>query len=148
MSTSTMASRKSCGTADSAATTSSWERRSSTRSSSTFPTRTIDVEVRQDAEKPGAQIRAGRVGAPAAKRPRIGLLHQVLRLLARGDQATGDPVNLVGKFECLLFETDTVTRFGGQPARLGIARDLAHPGHPTSRAESNDPAPRRIPQAV
>ena len=109
MSTSTITSRKSCGTADSAATMSSWRQalddpllvevavagrrlepvveevvallqrlrlRRALRAAAA-----IDVEVGQDAEQPGAEVRAGREAPPAPESACIGLLHQVLGLL-------------------------------------------------------------------
>ena len=87
MSTSTTTSRKSCGTSESASTTSFCDSRSTTRSSSRLrrparlelvveevvaflerlrvgrallPAAAVDVEVRQDPQQPGAQVRPGR----------------------------------------------------------------------------------------
>ena len=50
-----------------------------------LPAPAVDVEVRQDAHEPGAEVRARGVGAPAAKGPRIGLLDEILGLLAASD---------------------------------------------------------------
>jgi len=46
----------------------------------------VDVEVRKDAEQPGAQIRPGLERAPAAEGARVGVLNEILRALARAAQ--------------------------------------------------------------
>ena len=136
MSTSTITSRKSCGTAESAATTSSCESRSTTRSCvadrlarrllelvvevvvaflerlhlgrALLAPAAVDVEVREDPEEPRAQVRPRRVRAPAAERPRIRLLHQVLGLLAAADETPRHPVDLIRELERFLLEPHAV----------------------------------------
>src|SRR5579864_5153688 len=50
----------------------------------------VDVQVRQDAQQPGTQIRAGLVRAPAAKGPRVRLLDEVFGLFARAGEMARD----------------------------------------------------------
>src|SRR6266545_3763499 len=85
----------------------------------------VDIEVREDAEQPGAQVRAGSERAPAPKCPRIRLLHQVLGLLAGADQVPRNPENLVGQLQRLFFETNAITRLLGDAPGLCLGR-LAH----------------------
>ena len=92
-------------------------------------TAAIDVEVREDAEEPRAHVRAGRVRLPAAKGARVGLLDEILCLLARRDETTGNAVDLICKLERLLLEADAVTGFCRELARLGFTL-LCHPSHP------------------
>ena len=49
----------------------------------------VDVQVRQNPEQPRTQVRAGRVLAPRAESPLIGLLDEILGLLARARRAGG-----------------------------------------------------------
>ena len=93
----------------------------------------IDVEVREDAEKPRAHVRSGRVRLPAAEGAGIRLLDEILGLLARGDEATRDAVDLICKLERLLLEADAVTGICRQLAWFGFAL-LCHPGHPIPAA--------------
>src|SRR5262249_46363141 len=55
----------------------------------------IDVEVREDAKQPRTEIRARGERLPTPKRPRIGLLHEILCLLTRADESPRNPVDLV-----------------------------------------------------
>ena len=80
--------------------------------------RPVDVQVREDAEQPGAQVRAGLVRAPAPERPRVGLLHQILGLLTRPDQPPGDVVDLVGELERFLLEAHPPARIVRELPRL------------------------------
>ena len=47
----------------------------------------VDVEVREDAHEPGPEVRPRRVGAPAPEGARVGLLDEVLGLLAASRRA-------------------------------------------------------------
>ena len=97
------------------------------------PAAAVDVEVREDAEEPRAHVRAGRVRLPAAKGARVGLLDEILGLLARGNEAAGNAVDLVCKLKRFLLEADAVTGLCRQLARLGFAF-LCHPSHPIPAA--------------
>src|SRR4030081_1310286 len=57
----------------------------------------IDVEVREDAKEPRAEVRPRRVRLPAAEGPRVGLLHQVLRLLFGARDASCHAIDLICK---------------------------------------------------
>src|SRR5438477_425567 len=83
------------------------------------------------------------VGTPTAKRPRVCLLHQVFRLLARRDETPRHPVHLVGELESLFFEANAVTGLRRQLARLGIASGLAHPATLAS-VRKRTVGPRRL----
>src|SRR4029453_3163060 len=84
----------------------------------------VDVEVREDPEQPGAQVRAGRERAPAAEGALIGLLDEVLGLLAGVDEPARDPEDLIGELERLLLEAHAVARLVGDAAPLGV--DVGH----------------------
>ncbi len=79
----------------------------------------VDVEVRQDPQEPRAEVRARRVRAPAAERPRVRLLDEVVRLLARAREMPRDAVDLVGEAERLLLEADAVARLDGEALASG-----------------------------
>ena len=166
MSTRTSTSRKSCGTAESASTTSSCESRSTTASWSDarlargllelvveevvaflerlhlrralLAAAAVDVQVGQDPQQPGAQVRPGRVRVPAAERPRVRLLHQVFRLLATADEPSGDAVDLISELKRFLLESHAVACLGGQLAGLG-RRHFAHAGHPSKASFQQAP---------
>ena len=70
----------------------------------------VDVQIREDAQQPGAQVRPGRVRLPAAERPRVGLLHQVLGLFLGARDASSHAVNLICKRKRLLLEVDAIAR--------------------------------------
>src|SRR5262249_31098901 len=112
-----------------------------------LPAPTVDVEIREDTKQPGPEIRARREGAPAAERPRIGLLDEVLSLLACRDEAPGNAIDLAGVLERLLLEAHTVTGVRSQTPRLAFARRLAHPDKlPTKWG--NPLVPPRAPSSV
>src|SRR5581483_3411824 len=64
----------------------------------------VDVQIREDAEQPCAEVRARLVLLPRAERARVRLLHQVLCLLARADEPAGDAIDLIAELERFLFE--------------------------------------------
>ena len=78
----------------------------------------VEVQVGEDPQQPGAQVRAGRVGAPAPERPRIRLLHQLFRLLSRPDQASRHAIDLVSELERLLLEAHPIARLARDPAGI------------------------------
>ena len=82
------------------------------------PAAAVDVEVREDPEEPGAEVRPRRVGLPAPERSRIRVLHQILCFLSGGDEPSCDPVDLVGERESLFLEAHPIACFGRDPARL------------------------------
>src|SRR5262249_9748831 len=87
----------------------------------------VDVDVREDPEQPGPEVRAGLVLPPGAERTGVRLLHQVLRLLAGADQSAGNAVDLVTELQRLLFEANAVARVLRNPARIwGGRRAVAH----------------------
>ena len=59
-----------------------------------------------------------RVRLPAPERPRVGVLHQILGFLSGRDEASCDPVDLVGEREGLLLEANPIARLRRDPARL------------------------------
>ena len=69
----------------------------------------VDVQVREDAQQPGAQVRAGLVLLPGAEGACVGVLHEVLGLLAGAGEPPGDAVDLVAQLERLFLEANTVT---------------------------------------
>ena len=87
-------------------------------------TASVDVEVGEDAHEPGSEVRARRVRAPAPEGPRVRLLDEVLGLLARGHETTRYAVNLVGQLENLLFETSAIAGLLGDPT--GVCLGLGH----------------------
>ena len=91
----------------------------------------VDVQVGQDPEQPGTQVRSRRVGTPRAESPRVRLLHQVLRFLPRGHEPPCDTVHLVGQVERFLLEANAVARLLGELPRIGFGRHVAHRGHPS-----------------
>ena len=86
----------------------------------------VDVEVREDAHEPRAQIRARRIGAPAAEGPRVGLLDEVLGLLARRDEPSRDPIDLIRQLQHLLLEANTLARLFCDATSIGLGRALTH----------------------
>ena len=103
----------------------------------------VDVEVRENAEEPRAQVRAGLEGLPGAKRAGVRLLHQILSFLSTGHEPPCDPVDLVGQLQRLFLEANAVASLFGQLSRLRLGSGLAHRGHPTKcrfSARNEDPA--------
>src|SRR5258708_4108455 len=105
----------------------------------------VDVEVREDPEEPGAQVRAGLVLLPRAKSSAVRVLDKILGLLSRSDEPTCDAVDLIAELERFLFEADTV------PCDLreatGVSRGrcaLPHPAAPLATSY-NAAAALRIP---
>ena len=93
----------------------------------------VDVQVREDAQEPGAQVRARLERAPTAKRARVRLLHQILGLLAGTDEMAGHPIDLIRQCKRVLLEAHAVARFSRQPSSVRLPRGLAHPrGHPSN----------------
>src|SRR5450759_5989641 len=84
--------------------------------SSLLPPASIAVDVGEDAKKPGAHVSARCVGAQTRKSPRVGLLHQLLRLFFRAGEMTSDFVDLIGMAECLLLESHPAAGFFCEPA--------------------------------
>ena len=70
----------------------------------------VDVQVREDAQKPRAEVRPGRVRLPAPKCPGVGLLHQILGLFLGAGDPSGHPIYLVCKRKRFLLELDAITR--------------------------------------
>ena len=95
---------------------------------------TVDVEVREDPQQPRAEVRARLERLPAAERARVGVLHEILGLLARAGEMPGDAVHLVGESERVLLEPDPVARLGRKPLRV---LRLGHALHRTSRSHSS-----------
>src|SRR5947209_830438 len=91
----------------------------------------IDVQVGENSQEPGAQVRARREGAPAAEGARVGLLHQILGLLAGGHEAPSDSVDLIGKCKRVLLKTNAVAGVLREPSSV-FRGDLAHRGHPSN----------------
>src|SRR5215210_1870522 len=92
----------------------------------------VDVDVREDAEEPGAEVRSGRELLPASERAGVGLLDEVLGLLPRVDHVPRDSINLICKVERLLLETHAVACFSGDTACVGVGSRLAHAHDPSS----------------
>ena len=164
MSTSTITSRKSCGTSASASTIESWrqplehallvrvlvghlrlelvveevvaglavERRRLRRA--LLAAAAVDVQVREDPEQPGAQVRARRVLPPGAERALVGLLDEVLGLLAGADEPAGHAIDLIAQLQRLLLEANAIPRVAGEPPGIGGRRwAVAHPAdHPSN----------------
>src|SRR5919108_271547 len=80
----------------------------------------VDVEVGEDAEEPGPEVRSGLERSPAPEGPRVCLLHQVLSFLASRDHPPRDAVDLVGKVESFLLEPDAVPCVLGESPRLRL----------------------------
>src|SRR3954447_3475872 len=85
----------------------------------------VDVQVREDAKQPGAEVRPGSERPPAAERARIGFLHQVLGFLARADEVPRDAENLVGQVQRFFLETNSITCLLGNTPGVCF-RWLAH----------------------
>src|SRR5207237_7905071 len=85
----------------------------------------VDVEVGEDAEQPGSEVRAGREGTPAAKGTGIGLLDEIFGLLFGPDEMPGDAIDLVGKCERFLLEPHAVACLLRQ-ASGSLGASLAH----------------------
>ena len=83
----------------------------------------------------------GRVRAPAPERARVGLLDEVLGLLAARHEAPRDPVDLVGEPERLLLEADAVACLG---APGGGRRSRPLPSHADTNTR-NRTGPSAIP---
>src|ERR671923_235115 len=92
----------------------------------------VDVEVGEDAEEPGPEVRSGLERSPAPEGPRVCLLHQVLSFLASRDHPPRDAVDLVGKVESFLLEPDAVPCVLGESPRLRLRCRLTHDGHPSN----------------
>ena len=86
----------------------------------------VDVEVREDAQQPRAEIRPGLVRAPASERARVRLLDELVGVLARVREVARDAVHLIGERERLFLEAHAVARLGrdarAPPTRLGSSR--------------------------
>src|SRR5439155_26950411 len=93
----------------------------------------VDVEVRENAKQPRAQVRSGCERAPAPEGPRVGLLHQILGFFTGTDEVPRDPENLVGQLQCFFLETNAVTRLLGDAPGFRLGR-LAHVAPPYQRA--------------
>src|SRR5581483_5483311 len=105
----------------------------------------VDVQVREDAEQPGPEVRARLVLLPRAERSRVRVLHEVLGLLPRAGQPPCNAVDLVAQLQCLFFEADTITGLLRYPAGLGGSRSaLAHPAA-TLATSCNDARREKIP---
>src|SRR4051794_24873139 len=96
----------------------------------------VDVDVRKDPKEPGAEVGAGGELLPAAKGARVGLLDEILRLLARVDHVPRDSIDLIGKIERLLLEAHAVACFSSNAASVGVGGDLAHGPDPSSALSS------------
>src|SRR5438105_7248426 len=70
----------------------------------------VDVQVREDAQEPGAQVRPRLERAPAAEGASVRLLHQVLGLLARAYEVAGHAVDLIRQCKSVLLEAHAVAR--------------------------------------
>ena len=70
----------------------------------------VDVQVREDAQQPGAKIGPGSERLPAPKRPGVRLLHQVLGFFLAARDPTCDSIYLVCKRKRFLLEMDTISR--------------------------------------
>ena len=93
----------------------------------------VDVQVGEDAQQPGAQVRARRERAPAAERARVRLLDEVLRLLARRDEPPRHAVDLIRELERLLLEADAVSRLRRElVGRRSPLRSRSSRRHPSS----------------
>src|SRR4029077_13196424 len=91
----------------------------------------VDVQVREDAQEPCAEVRARSERLPAPKRTRVGLLHQILGFFLVARDPTGHSIYLVCKRKRFLLEMDTVSRtLCDSPGFLW--RGLAHAGDPSS----------------
>src|SRR5215210_5325964 len=90
----------------------------------------VDVQVREDPQQPRAQVRPRLERTPAAERPRIRLLHQVLGLVARADEMAGDSIDLIRQCKRVLLETHAVARFSCELPSVGLPSGFAHLGPP------------------
>ena len=90
----------------------------------------VDVQVREDPQQPGPQVRAGRERPPAAKRARIRLLHQIFGLLAGADEMAGHSIHLIRQSKRVLLEAHAIARFSRQLPCVGFPCGLAHLGPP------------------
>ena len=88
----------------------------------------VDVQVGEDPQQPGTQVRARSERAPAAKGPRVGLLDEVLGLLARRHEPPGDAVDLVRELERLLLEANAAPRLRCRPPGCRFFFGTAHGG--------------------
>src|SRR4249920_892240 len=86
----------------------------------------VDVQVREDAEEPRAQVRPRCERPPTPKCPCVRLLHQILCLLTRADESSRNPVHLVGEGERLLLEACAVAGLRGDPPCFGLGARLTH----------------------
>ena len=93
----------------------------------------VDVEVREDAQEPGAQVGAGLVLLPGAEGACVGVLDEVFGFLAGAGEPPGDTVDLVAQLERLFLEANTVTLNLRDAAGFGSCRGaFAHDGHPSN----------------
>src|SRR5262245_35201783 len=68
----------------------------------------IEVEVGEDAEEPGSEVRPRGVRAPTPEGPPIGFLDKILCFLTGTDEPAGHAIDLVGKFQGLFLEADPI----------------------------------------
>jgi hypothetical protein len=87
---------------------------------------TVDVEVREDAEEPGAHVRPRGEAAPATEGPRIRFLHQILRFFPSGNKPSCHTVDLIGERERFLLEPHPVAGFCRDQAASGLRLGITH----------------------
>jgi len=105
----------------------------------------VDVEVRENAQEPGAQVRSGGELAPRTEGTLVRLLHQILGFLTGADKASCHAVDLIAQLERLLLKTNTSPRFLREPAGVIRRRNaLAHPAKTLAKC-SNAGSRRAIP---
>ena len=101
-----------------------------------LPPAAVDVQVREDAQQPRAQVRAGLERAPTAEGARVRLLHQILGLLAGADEMAGDSIDLIRQCKRVLLEAHAVARFCCNFRASGSRVVSLIPGHPSKLSPS------------
>ena len=86
----------------------------------------VEVEVREDPEQPGAEVRARGVRLPAPERPTVGVLDKILSLLSGSDEPARDAIHLVGERESLFLEADAIARLRRDPASIDLGLCVTH----------------------
>ena len=86
----------------------------------------VEVEVREDAQQPGAEIRARGVGAPAPECTTVGVLDKILSLFTGSDEPACYAIHLVGESECLFLEANAIASLRRDPAPFDFGLCFTH----------------------
>ncbi len=86
----------------------------------------VEVEVREDPEQPGAEVRARGVRLPAPERSTVGVLDKILSLLSGSDESARDAIHLVGERESLFLEANAIARLRRDPASIEFGLSVTH----------------------